>query len=63
MKKMTRFSRSFVATAVEYNIADEEKIRHYDILKDKENGLSAGQIANKHGISRRHVFRVLEKYR
>lgn len=62
MKKMTRFTRDFVATAVAYKIADESKLRDYDILKDRERGLSQQQLANKYGVSRQSIVVILNKY-
>ena len=62
-KKITNFSRAFIQTAVAYKIADPTKIRDYDILKDHEKGMSHGQIAIKHGLSRRSIIDIIQRYR
>jgi transposase len=60
--KLTKFSRSFWETTVEYGGADVTVLRDYDIIKAKMEGKSNTQIAIKHGISRMTVIRTVKKY-
>jgi DNA invertase Pin-like site-specific DNA recombinase len=62
-KCITKFSRQFVETAVEYGLADKLKLLHYDILKDREQGKTLSQIAIKRGINVRSVSRILNSYK
>lgn len=60
---LLKFSRSFWETAVAYKGSDENILRDYDILKEKQDGKTLEQIAIKHSISRRRVCAILSKYR
>jgi hypothetical protein len=60
---MTKFSRSFVETAVAYGVAGKLKLLHYDVLKDREEGKTLSQIAIKRKINVRSVSRILNQYK
>ena len=62
MSKLTKFTRDFWATAVAYGGSNPIVLRDYDILKDRERGLSCGQIAIKYSISCTMVMKVINKY-
>lgn len=59
---ITRFSRKFVATCVEYKIARVSTLRDYDIVMDHKKGLTLGQLANKYKLSKQGVFDIIHKY-
>lgn len=61
-KKLLRFSRSHWETAVAYEGSDPLVVRDYDILKDREKGLSCGQLAIKYGITCQAIMKIINKY-
>lgn len=61
--RLTSFTRSFWKTVVECKATDELILKHYDIIKDRESGMSVGQLAIKYQMSSRNIFKILEKYR
>lgn len=62
MKSPTNFTRDFIKTAVEYKIAEPSKLRDYDILKDREKGMSQQQLAIKYGLSRQSIINIISNY-
>jgi DNA-binding NarL/FixJ family response regulator len=60
--EITKFSRDFVARMISAK-AQKTVLKEYDVLKDIEAGKSASQIAIKHNICRREVFRIKADYR
>ncbi len=61
-KKLTKFSRSFWETAVAYEGSDPIVLRNYDVLKDRERGLTYGQLAIKYSISQTMVMKIINQY-
>lgn len=61
-KKLTKFTRSFWETAVAYGGSKPNVLRDYDIIKDRDRGLSCGQLAIKYDITCVQVMRILHKY-
>lgn len=61
-KKLLRFSRSHWETAVAYEGSKENILRDYDILKDRERGLSCGQLAIKYGITCQAIMKIVNSY-
>ena len=43
--------------------SDPLVLRNYDILSDRKQGKTIGQISIKYGISRQQVFNILNKYK
>lgn len=60
---ITRFSRSFIKTCVENKVCDESKLRHYDIMKDHNAGMTLQQIANKYGMTKVGIYNIVHKYK
>lgn len=61
--KLTRFSKDFIKSVICAPVAQQKVLSDYDILKDRESGMTLSQIAIRHGISRRHVCRILADYK
>lgn len=61
MTKVTKFTRAFVNTCIEYKINRINTIRDYDIVADRDRGLSYEQIAIKHGITKQAVAQIIKK--
>jgi len=63
MSKLTKFSRDFVKTCIEYKINRVSSIRDYDIVKDHESGKSIRQLAIKYEITPKAVFDIIHKHK
>lgn len=62
--RMIKYSRGFIEMMAEEKIATNKNItRDYDILKDKERGLTTGQLAIKYGLSVIRIKEILAEYR
>lgn len=61
---ITKFSRTFVENMVKAKVATDKNIlRNYDILKDKERGLSYSQLSIKYSLCRDQIIEIVKKYR
>lgn len=56
--KLLKFSRSFWETAVAYGGSDDCVLRHYDVLKALNDGLSIGQISIKYGLTKQQIHNI-----
>lgn len=61
-ENITKFSRSFWETAVAYKGSKPSVLRDYDLLKDRERGLTCGQLAIKYSITCTAVMDIIKKY-
>lgn len=61
--KLARFSKDFISSVIGSPMARQRVLADYDILKDREAGMSLSAIAEKHGITRRYVCKILANYR
>lgn len=61
--RLTSFSRGYWEIAVKCNGAKETLLRDYDLVKDRDNGKTLGQLENKYGLSRQRVCEILNKYK
>lgn len=60
---ITKFSRAFWETAVAYKGSPSTVLRDYDILKDRERGMSFNQLAIKHRVSKVTALDIVHKYK
>lgn len=60
---LLKFSRSYWEMAKACGGSDPLVLRNYDILSDRKQGKTIGQISIKYGISRQQVFNILNKYK
>jgi Mor family transcriptional regulator len=60
--KILKFSRSFWETALAYKGAKPNVLRDYDLLKDRQKGLTCGQLAIKYNISCTRVMEIIKEY-
>lgn len=63
MSKFISFSRGYWELAVQCKGSKETVLRDYDLLKDRKNGKSIGQLEIKYGISRQAVYDIINKYK
>jgi hypothetical protein len=60
---ITKFTRKFWETCVQYKGTDKIVLRDYDMMKLHERGKSLQQIATKYGLTKRGVIKALAKYK
>jgi hypothetical protein len=61
---ITEFSKGFIEMMAKKKVANDKNItRDYDILKDKERGLSLSQLAIKYSLSRQSIKDIASKYK
>lgn len=58
---VTKFTRGFVKTCLEYKINRINCMRDYDIMTDHERGLSLEQLGIKYGISKQAIHKIVHK--
>lgn len=61
--KLTGFSRGYWEISVQCNASKEIVLRDYDLLKDRERGMSIGQLEIRYNLSRQQVCNILNKYK
>ena len=58
--KLLKFSKSYWEMAVACGGAKKSTLRNYDILKDRTDGKTIGQLAIKYGLSEMQISRILK---
>lgn len=61
--KLLKMSRGYWEIAVQCKASKTNVLRDYDLLKDRENGKSLGQLEIKYGISRQAICDIISKYK
>lgn len=60
--KLTSFSKEFWKTAVECKATKKNLLRDYDIISDRERGLTIGQLAIKYKLSEKQISVIINQY-
>lgn len=58
---VTKFTRGFVKTCLEYKINRINTIRDYDIMTDHDKGMSLEQIAIKYSLHKSSIYKIVHK--
>jgi Mor family transcriptional regulator len=56
---LTKYPKDFISNLVKEKIAKPNSIRNYDIVSDRQRGLSLGQLAIKYELTRMQIIRIL----
>lgn len=56
-----KLSRGYWEIAVKHKGCDPIILRDYDIIKDRERGLTLGQLAIKYNMTKMNVIKILTK--
>lgn len=57
---ITKYSKTFIENMVKDKVAEPKVLRDYDILKDRERGLSIGQLCIKYGLSKPTIISIIK---
>jgi Mor family transcriptional regulator len=57
---ITKYSKTFIENMVRDKVAEPKVLRDYDILKDRDKGLTIGQLCIKYQLSRPTIFSILK---
>lgn len=61
--RITAFSKQFWKTVVECKgVGNKNVLRDYDIIKDREKGMTLGQLSIKYGLSEKQIHVIINKY-
>lgn len=56
---ITKYSKDLISNLVKEKIAKPTSLRNYDIVSDRQRGLSLGQLAIKYNLTRMQIIRIL----
>lgn len=56
---ITKYPKDFISNLVKEKIAKPNSLRNYDIVSDRQRGLSLGQLAIKYDLTRMQIIRIL----
>lgn len=56
---ITKYPKELIQTMVKEKIAKSQAIRNYDIITDRNRGLSLGQLAIKYNLTRMQITRIV----
>jgi len=57
---ITKYSKTFIENMVRDKVAEPKILRDYDILKDRDRGLTIGQLCIKYQLSKPTIFAILK---
>ena len=57
---ITKYSKEFIKNMIKDGIASPKVLRDYEVIKDRERGLTIGQIAIRHQLHRTTVMDILQ---
>lgn len=57
---ITKYSKTFIENMVKEKIADPKVLRDYDIIKDRDRGLTIGQLVIKYSLSKQSIISILK---
>jgi Mor family transcriptional regulator len=56
---ITKYSKDLISTLVKEKIAKPQSLRNYDIITDRQKGLSLGQLSIKYQLTRMQIIRIV----
>jgi len=56
---ITKYPKELIQSMVKEKIAKPQSLRNYDIVTDRQRGLSLGQLAIKYDLTRMQIIRIL----
>jgi Mor family transcriptional regulator len=56
---ITKYPKELIQNMVKEKIAKPQSLRNYDIVTDRQRGLSLGQLAIKYDLTRMQIIRIL----
>jgi len=57
---ITKYSKTFIENMVKDKVADPKVLRDYDIIKDRDRGLTIGQLVIKYSLSKPTIISILK---
>lgn len=57
---ITKYSKTFIENMVKDKVAQPKTLRDYDILKDRERGLTIGQLCIKYNLSKPTIISIIK---
>lgn len=57
---ITKYSKQFIQNMVNDKVAHPKTLRDYDILKDRERGLTIGQLSIKYDLHKTTILEILK---
>lgn len=58
---ITKFSKQFIQNMVNEKVAEPRILRNYDIIVDRNRGLSVGQLCIKYAMSKSQILRIINE--
>jgi len=57
---ITKYSKTFIENMVKDKVAEPKILRDYDIMKDRDRGLTIGQLCIKYSLSKPTIISILK---